>query len=155
MSNNLSDQSDSLLSNNLSDQRDRPRRPPRDPTWAIRDMAPAEREAALAAAARMDMSIGAWLAEAIRLKLAADRGEGQSNNLSDPLREAAAIAWATAEASQKPLPRSLSRLIYKQVAARIVGGSNGWVDIASAEGEGVPSLLTSPSAASHAAENSD
>lgn len=90
--------------------------------WAIRGMPEAERTAALASAARADMNIGEWLAEAVRLKLSHERGEMTpqvSNNMSDPVQAAAAMAWATAQATQRPLPRSVSRLIYKHVMARI------------------------------------
>ena len=47
----------------------------RDPSWGIKSMPTAEREAAAAAAKRHDRSQGEWLAEAIRTQLALDAGE--------------------------------------------------------------------------------
>jgi hypothetical protein len=112
------------MADNLSDQPGRPKRPQRDPPWTIKSMAQAEREAALSAAARADMSVGEWLAEAIRFKIGQERLPAvQSDNLSDPLQALASIAVATAQASQRPLPRSVSRVIYRQVLERMNGGT--------------------------------
>ena len=47
-----------------------------DDRWVVRKVGQAERDGAVAAARRARQTVGEWLGEAIRAKIAAERGEG-------------------------------------------------------------------------------
>jgi hypothetical protein len=123
---------------------------PRDKFWSIRSMPPREREDAAAAARRAGMSVAEWLAQAIRTQLMVERGEltwrhpddaeppkgdpkGKAGAAVAPssgsspaldalteLERLAAVAAKVCEATQKPLPRAVSRLLYSEVRLQML-----------------------------------
>ena len=110
----------------------------RDPSWGIKSMPTAEREAAAAAAKRHDRSQGEWLAEAIRTQLALDAGElvpagrgvlppGEpgETRVEPATVEAMARACAAMAAAGLPVPQAMQRLVWQRMWAAMEGGE-GW-----------------------------
>src|SRR6201985_1853864 len=91
--------------------------------WTIKGIAPEERNAAIAAADRQDMTIGEWLSRAIRAQVQADQrsdrspvpvdlqGRAGSDRQSDlsSVERMIALARQIAEVNNSPIPRSITR----------------------------------------------
>src|SRR5262249_47224218 len=71
-------------------------------------IAPEERNAAIAAADRQDMTIGEWLSRAIRAQVQADQRSDRQSDLSD-VERMIALARQIAEVNNSPIPRSITR----------------------------------------------
>ena len=88
--------------------------------WTVKGIAPEERNAAIAAADRQDMTIGEWLSRAIRAQVQADQrsdrapvpvngqGSDRQSDLSD-VERMIALARQIAEVNKTPIPRSIAR----------------------------------------------
>jgi hypothetical protein len=90
--------------------------------WTVKGIAPEERNAAIAAAERADMTIGEWLSRAIRSQVQADlksdrapvplgTGTRTSDRQSDlsSVERMIALARQIAEVNNSPIPRSITR----------------------------------------------
>jgi hypothetical protein len=113
--------------------------PHRDPAWTIKSMPVAEREQAAAAAQRQDRSQGEWIAMAIRTQLQLESGAlAPSDGAVIPpvipvirpvtplavaeLETLARVCSLLAEAAGKPVPQSVTRLMWRRVRERLGGG---------------------------------
>jgi hypothetical protein len=91
--------------------------------WTVKGIAPEERNAAIAAADRQDMTIGEWLTRAIRTQVQADHQADRApvpigyagipavdrqSDLSD-VERMIALARQIAEVNKSPIPRSITR----------------------------------------------
>jgi hypothetical protein len=104
--------------------------------WTIKAMPIAERQAAAQAAQRQDRSQGEWLAMAIRTQLQLESGALAPTNGAVlppdiPVRPAVtpldlagleALARICATVAGAPVPRSVSRLMWRHVRERLTGG---------------------------------
>lgn len=81
----------------------------RDPSWHIKSMPPAERQAATQAAQRQDMAIGEWLASAVRAKLQIEAG-ALAPSTGMVLPPDAPGAPPVAPADLEPVARSVAAL---------------------------------------------
>ena len=91
--------------------------------WTVKGIAPEERNAAIAAADRADMTIGEWLSRAIRSQVQSDHqadrapvpvgnaGISPSDRQSDlsDVERMIALARQIAEVNKSPIPRSITR----------------------------------------------
>ena len=103
----------------------------RDPSWHVRSMPLAERQAAIEAATRQDRSNGEWLAAAIRTQLQLEAGELAPAGRDEVVRPNVAhvapgdleAVWrlcaAVAQGGGKPMPRDIQRAMWAQVRERM------------------------------------
>lgn len=114
--------------------------------WTIKNIAPEERNASIAAAKRDKMDLGPWISLAIRQKIQADRQadrrpvpvDAPTGRPSTPpvdltsLERMVALAEKVAAASGKPMPRDLRGATHRLLRV-------GLKALASPTGEGVGS----------------
>ena len=94
--------------------------------WTVKGIAPEERNAAIAAADRQDMTIGEWLTRAMRTQVQADHQADRApvpignagipavdrqSDLSD-VERMIALARQIAEVNKSPIPRSITRVTH-------------------------------------------
>jgi hypothetical protein len=113
--------------------------------WTVKGIAPEERNAAIAAADRQDMTIGEWLSRAIRAQVQADQrsdrspvpldlqGKAGSDRQSDlsEIERMIALARQIAEVNNSPIPRSIIRTthaIMREHLSAIQAGRTGAVN---------------------------
>ena len=111
--------------------------------WTVKGIAPEERNAAIAAADRQDMTIGEWLSRAIRAQVQADQrsdrvpvplenqgkpGSDRQSDLSD-VERMIALARQIAEVNNSPIPRSITRTTHAIMREHLIaikaGRTNG------------------------------
>jgi hypothetical protein len=98
--------------------------------WSIKLMAIEDRNAALAAAKRSKVSVGEWLALAIRTRIEFERGEHLPAVVAPPgppatldeIGRMIEMAKMLAEVSQKPPPVTVTRLAYRHLRERLTPG---------------------------------
>ncbi len=100
-----------------------------DKPWTVRGVPPEARNAAIAAAKRSDVNIGAWLTRAVRVAVKAEREESRAVATvgAAPLpvcpvadvQVAFSVAQQLSEATGKPVPRRIARAIQKQLLANL------------------------------------
>ena len=99
-------------------------------TWSIRGIPPEERNAALAAAQREDVSIGEWMRLAIRTKIKTDRGAKGKGSVAarggpvapmdvGEMRELVALVVQMREATGEPPPKSVTATVYARLRERL------------------------------------
>jgi hypothetical protein len=111
--------------------------------WTVKNMPVEDRRAAITAAHRQGLPVHAWLSRAVRTQIEVDRGNqvippaftpGVNGHAHAPaqalvpyqppedlitLEHMAAVAQAVSHAAGKPLPRYVSRAMYKLLLARL------------------------------------
>ena len=100
-----------------------------DKPWTVRGVPPEARNAAIAAAKRAEVNIGAWLTRAVRVAVKAEREESRAvakigaapvavRPVSD-VQAAMDVALQLSAATGKPISRRLSRAIQRQLMANL------------------------------------
>lgn len=98
--------------------------------WTIKGIPPEERNAALAAAARAEVSIGEWMRLAIRTKIKADRGadgKGAMAHRRGPpppmdlgeMERLVAMVAQMQQATGEPPPKTVTQTIYARMRERM------------------------------------
>jgi hypothetical protein len=109
--------------------------------WTIKNIAPEERNAAIEAAQRARLPLGAWMSRAIRTQIKEDLNASRAPvvvSASPPapvapaiaapdttiieLDEMASLAERVSRMSGKPVPRAITRSLLRHIRSRLEGG---------------------------------
>jgi hypothetical protein len=109
--------------------------------WTIKNIAPEERNAAIEAAQRARLPLGAWMSRAIRTQIKEDLSASRAPvvvSASPPapvapaiaapgttiieLDEMASLAERVSRMSGKPVPRAITRSLLRHIRSRLEGG---------------------------------
>jgi hypothetical protein len=111
--------------------------------WTVKGIAPEERNAAIAAADREDLTIGEWLTRAIRTQVKADHQSDRLPVALDPpsrkadtrsdrqadlvdLERMVALAQTLATANGQPIPVGITRATYSLMREHLKALKAGW-----------------------------